>query len=76
MERIKQSQNTDPYLIGLKNKIESGKEVAFQIFSDGIIRYRNRLCVPDGTIRKEILTEAHTTPYSIQLGTTKMYRDL
>ena len=32
--------------------------------------------MPAGTIRKEILTEAHTTPYSVHLGTTKMYRDL
>ena len=60
----------------MKTKIESGKEVAFQISSDGVIRYRNRLCVPDRTIRKEILTEAHTTPYSVHPGTTKMYRDL
>ena len=76
LERIKQSQNTDPYLTSLKTKIESGKEVAFQISSDGVIRYRNRLCVPDGTIRKEILTEAHTTPYFVHPGITKMYRDL
>ena len=76
LERIKQSQNTDPYLTSLKTKIESGKEVAFQISSDGVIRYRNRLCAPDGIIRKEILIEAHTTPYSVHPGTTKMYRDL
>ena len=27
-------------------------------------------------IRKDILTEAHSTPYSIHPGATKMYRDL
>ncbi|PON33012.1 hypothetical protein PanWU01x14_356190 [Parasponia andersonii] len=76
LERIKQDQNMDPYLTGLKTKIESGKEVAFQISGDGVIRYKNRLCVPDGIIRNEILTEAHTTPYSMRPGITKMYRDL
>ena len=39
LERIKQSQNIDPYLTSLKTKIESGKEVAFQIFNDGISWY-------------------------------------
>ena len=30
----------------------------------------------DSGIRREILDEAHTTPYSIHPGTTKMYQDL
>ena len=76
LESIKQGQNTDPYLMNLKSKIESRKEVAFQTSSDGVIRYGNRLCVPNGIVRKEILMEAHATPYSVHPGTTKMYRNL
>ena len=76
LERIKQGQNTDSYLVNLNSKIESGKEVAFQISNDGVIRCENRLCVPEGIIIKEILMEAHTTPYSMHPGTTKIYRDL
>ena len=62
--------------MNLKSKIESGKEVAFQISNDGVFRCGNRLCVPEGIIRKEILMEAHTTNYSVHPGTTMMYRDL
>ncbi|XP_022860940.1 uncharacterized protein LOC111381395 [Olea europaea var. sylvestris] len=42
-----------------------------------IIDPRERLYVPDAeNIRSDILAEAYTTPYSIHLGATKMYRDL
>ena len=41
------------------------------------LRFQGRICVPsDAGIRKEILDEAHITPYSIHPGTTKMYQDL
>ena len=30
----------------------------------------------DEGIKKQILHEAHNTPYAMHLGTTKMYRDL
>ena len=36
-----------------------------------------RICVPnDEEIKKQILYEAHNTPYAMHPGTTKMYRDL
>nr|GEX77409.1 retrotransposon protein, putative, Ty3-gypsy subclass [Tanacetum cinerariifolium] len=36
-----------------------------------------RLCVPnDATLREALLTEAHSSPFSIHLGSTKMYHDL
>ena len=42
-----------------------------------IILFKDRICVPNNKdIKKEILLEAHTTPYSLYPGTTKMYKDL
>ena len=36
-----------------------------------------RICVPNyEEIKKQILYEAHNTPYAMQPSTTKMYRDL
>ncbi|KAH0642735.1 hypothetical protein KY289_033709 [Solanum tuberosum] len=44
---------------------------------DGVLRYQGRLCVPNvGELRKQILTEAHNSKYSIHPGAIKMYRDL
>ena len=39
--------------------------------------FKGRICVPnDEVLRKEILEEAHSTPYATHPGGTKMYRDL
>nr|GFB74887.1 putative reverse transcriptase domain-containing protein [Tanacetum cinerariifolium] len=36
-----------------------------------------KLCVPnDATLREALLTEAHSSPFSIHSGSTKMYHDL
>ncbi|CAM8890537.1 unnamed protein product [Rhodiola kirilowii] len=48
----------------------------FLVDDDCVLRFRNRLCVPVGELRQEILREAHCTPYTMHPGTTKMYRDL
>ena len=77
LDKIKKSQNLDPYLSKLKTEIEDGKRKDFQVSPGGVIRFGDRLCVPDcENLRREILAEAHTTPYSVHPGTTKMYKDL
>ena len=49
----------------------------FQMSENGILRFRKRLYVPNvDNIREHILAEAHSTPYSMHPGATKMYRDL
>ena len=77
LERIKQGQKEDPELIGHKESVESGKKSEFGVSADGVIRFQGRLCVPDArSIKEEILTEVHNTPYLVHPGTTKMYNDL
>ena len=45
--------------------------------NDGVLRFGNRLSVPnDFILKKEIMEEAHRTPYSMHLGSTKMYHDI
>ena len=49
----------------------------FNMNSDGILRYRNRLVVPqDKDIKREILEETHRSRYTVHPGKTKMYQDL
>ncbi|XP_019242092.1 PREDICTED: uncharacterized protein LOC109222153 [Nicotiana attenuata] len=47
------------------------------VMDDGTLRYQGRLCVPnvDG-LRERIMTEAHTSRYSVHPGSTKIYHDL
>ena len=49
----------------------------FQVSDDGILKFRERWCVPDDTeLKEEILREAHRSNYSIHPGSTKMYQNL
>ena len=77
LESIKESQLTDKFTEQMKKKVESGIAVNFVKTSDDMLKFKNRLFVPKaGDLRREILREAHSTPYSVHPGTTKMYKDL
>jgi hypothetical protein len=75
LERIRITREQDDETTRLKQKINKG--LGFYITSDGLLRYQNRICVPnDEEIRKLILEEAQFSPLSVHLGGTKMYCDL
>ncbi|WVZ80573.1 hypothetical protein U9M48_028039 [Paspalum notatum var. saurae] len=76
-DEILQKQTIDTNLQNLKKGILEGKLAEFRIDQDGLIRFQNRLCVPnDVTLRRKILQEAHSSPYTIHPGSTKMYKDI
>jgi hypothetical protein len=77
LEQIRVAQLTDDELIKIREEVVKGGRDDFSISEDGTLKYRNRLCVPkEDNLRKEILTEAHQSLYTIHPGSTKMYRDL
>ena len=54
-----------------------GKNIEFSVSTDGILQFKGRLCIPnDAQLKEQLLSEAHTTPYSVHPGVTKMYQDL
>ena len=76
-ERIRLAQEIDPQCERIKGEMAEGKHVDFVVSDDGLLRFRSRICVPaSGDLRKEIMTEAHSSSHSIHPGSTKMYRDL
>ncbi|XP_069143398.1 uncharacterized protein [Solanum lycopersicum] len=61
----------------LKDSILMKMNESFALGSDGILRYRDMLCVPDvDDLRTKIIAEAHGSRYSIHPGSTKMHHDL
>ncbi|GKE26143.1 putative nucleotidyltransferase, ribonuclease H, partial [Tanacetum coccineum] len=75
--RIKEAQKEDGELWSVVQNMKNGKQEEFWVDEHGVIWYGNRLCVPDdSSLREAILTEAHSSPFSIHPGSTKMYRDL
>ena len=77
LDRIRTSQGTDSELCQIRDRVIAGTAVDFQIHTDGSLRFGDRLCVPnDAELRREILSEAHNSAYTVHPGSTKMYRDL
>ena len=70
-------QIDDPFLLNLRKGIEQGKPSEFHVRSDGSVWLRNRICVPNQPdLKLEIMQEAHSTPYTVHPGSTKMYHDI
>ena len=73
IEKIKSSQVDDAQIVKIIKKVQEGKRPGFNVSNDGVLRFGNRLCVPnDFALKKEIMKEAHRTPYSVHPGSTKM----
>ncbi|KAL0560281.1 hypothetical protein IC582_000681 [Cucumis melo] len=76
-QRIIDAQSNDSYLVEKRGLAEAGQAVGFSISSNGGLVFERRLCVPsDSAVKTELLSEAHSSPFSMHPGSTKMYQDL
>jgi hypothetical protein len=74
---IKEGQKNDEKITEIRQLILEGKGKDFREDAEGMLWFKDRLCVPEiKSIRELILNEAHETTYSIHLGSEKMYQDL
>ncbi|TYK23834.1 ty3-gypsy retrotransposon protein [Cucumis melo var. makuwa] len=64
--------------VGEKRRlVETGQGEDFSMSSDDGLKFEGRLCVPkDSAVKTELLTEAHSSPFTMHPGSTKMYQDL
>ena len=77
VDRVRDLQAQDLYLMKLRSKIEAGQQSNFTLRGDGTLVLGHRLCVPDVIeLKKEIMEEAHSSAYAMHPGSTKMYRTL
>ncbi|XP_071688789.1 uncharacterized protein [Rutidosis leptorrhynchoides] len=75
--RIKEAQLDDGDLWIVFQNLEEGKVKEFREDDDGVIWCGNQLCVPnDDVIHEALLFEAHSSPFSVHPGSTKMFQDL
>jgi isochorismate hydrolase len=57
--------------------VEKGVQLDFHVAGDGMLKFRNRVCIPnDVELKRVILLEAHQSLYTVHPGNTKKYRDL
>ncbi|KAJ4748698.1 polyprotein [Rhynchospora pubera] len=76
-DRIQAAQVMDDNCKRFKERAEDEKETPFRVDESGVLRFRNRICVPnDAGIKALILSEAHESGYALHPGEVKMYQDL
>ena len=77
ISRIKETQERDGTLQCRRDKAVKGELSGYIVGSYGILRYQNRIFLPqDEGIKKKILNEAHRSRHTVHLGGNKMYQDL
>nr|GEZ81850.1 hypothetical protein [Tanacetum cinerariifolium] len=75
ISRIKEAQKEDSEIWTIVENLN--KQVEFRINEDSVLWQDTRLVVPnDASLREALLTEAHSSPFSVHPGSTKMYHDL
>jgi hypothetical protein len=74
---IRKGQKDDEKINEIWQLIKHGKGKDFREDAEGVVWFKDRLCVPDiKSMRELIFKEAHETAYSIHPGSEKMYQDL
>ena len=77
LNQVLEAQKKDEKIAATINQIGNGKETEFTVNENGVLYYKDRVCVPDcNDLRKSILEEAHSGSFAIHPGSTKMYQDL
>ena len=77
LEQIKDGQYADEYLLSKMFDAQNDAEGKFTLDEKDVLRCNGRVCVPsDEGIKRQLMEEAHGTPYSVHPGVTKMYQDL
>jgi hypothetical protein len=73
---IRKAQRLDTETTSLAKRTRKEQLPDLRTYEEGILWFRNHLCVPKGEAQEVLLDEAHNLAYSIHPGTIKMYLDL
>jgi hypothetical protein len=74
---IREGHKSDVKLVDYIELISQGKEVDFKVDENGVMRFHNRVCVPNFLeLKRRIMEEGHRSSLSIHPRATKMYQDL
>ncbi|PRQ45918.1 putative nucleotidyltransferase, Ribonuclease H [Rosa chinensis] len=77
IDKVREAQLHDEALQEVREAVENGAREDFIVRGDGALMFGNRICVPkQDDLKQEILEEAHSSPYAMHPGGTKMYRTL
>ncbi|XP_072088165.1 uncharacterized protein [Arachis hypogaea] len=76
-KKIQRAQQDEQKLQQLFQPVGDKRREEFTKDEEGLWRYKGRICIPDvGSLKQDLLLEAHNSGFSIHPGSTKMYYDL
>jgi hypothetical protein len=71
---IREGHKSDVKLVDYIELISQGKEVDFKVDENGVMRFHNRVCIPNFLeLKRRIMEEGHRSSLSIHPRATKMY---
>src|ERR1044072_4552093 len=74
---IREAQKLDVKLVDLLVGIGQAENEDFKLDTKGVLRFRDRICIPDDVdLKRMILEESNRSNLSIHPRATKMYQDL
>jgi hypothetical protein len=77
LQEIQRGQLKDEKIHEVKCNIKGEKSLGFSEDDEGVLWYKERICVPNvKELKDKILHEAHESAYSIHPRGNKMYHDL
>jgi len=77
LDEVRVEQGKDPELQQIIGELDTEKRKDFRMGKDGILRFREMVCVPRSRVlRKMLLDEGHKSRLSIHPCMTKMYKNL
>ncbi|GMI84444.1 hypothetical protein HRI_002113700 [Hibiscus trionum] len=77
ISRIKNLQKADQEIQDLISKLDTKSGEGFRIHTNGLLYFKDRICVPnDKSLKRDLLEEAHQSSFSVHPGSVKMYKDL
>lgn len=72
LDDMRECQKSDVSLVDRLSL--ANEDIYFRVDENGILKFQNRVCVPDvSDLKKSILEESHRNILSIHYGATKMY---
>ena len=77
VNQVKEKQLVDDVLCARYLQVQNGGLEGYSLSTDGVLCFQGKVCMPrDVELRQKILQEAHSSPYAMHPGGSKMYRDL
>ena len=77
LNQVLEAQKNDEKISAIVKHIEDNKETEFTVNENGVLYYKDWVCVlDDNDLRKAILEEAHSGSFDIHPGSANMYQDL